>query len=199
MAEVDEHDTEELLSVPDQTDANFRWTVKKYRFVYHMARLGNATEAAKRSGYATADYGAVLMAQLPVRMAVQYEVRTILNAEHENEETVISRWHQWANVNIKEFFDEGWELKDITSLPDELTRCIKKVTVRQTQHGRDVNFEIQDAARANTDLANFMGMLSKDGETAPPEETAKSIKQMLDEMKEVDAQEPSMEIGRAHV
>jgi len=195
MADVEEQDPNELISFPDQEDPKFRWTTKKRRFVQLMARLGEVDTARERAGFTTAGYGSVLMAQMPIRSAVMKEVRVLLNAQMESEESVLDRWHLWANSNAKDYFDANWELKDISTLTDEQARCIKKVIIRQTAHGRDVNLELYDASRANENLANFMGMLKTDGELVAPEETAKTIKQMLEAMRETNATEPPMEAG----
>lgn len=196
--EITEDRYGELLSIEDSETPNFRWTPKKRRFCYYMSRLGNVKEATTRAGYANAEYGNTLMMEPPVRLQVQHEVRYLLRAESENEETVIARWARWAQSDVGDYFAEGWHLNDIDALTDEQRKCIKKVKIAHNQFGRNIDFELHDAHKANNDLAMMMGLLGKSTEDAklPPEEQAKTIQQMLKEMREADGiQEPPLESG----
>jgi hypothetical protein len=189
----DEARYEELLSVP-VPDKPTRWTTKKRRFCYHMARLGNASEASERAGYLNRDYGSILMGEDIVKEEVQKELRSLLDAETENEESVIARWVRWASVDVGDYFAEGWALNDISQLTEGQRKCIKKVKITHNQWGRQIDFELHDAHKANNDLAVMMGLLGKveEGKTTP-EETAKSIRQMLHEMEGVDGlQKPGL-------
>ena len=193
MTEVDEN----LISIADQDDPEFRWTVKRRRFAYYVAKTGKVDEARKLAGFATEGAGTGLLALQPIRTAVQAYLRQFLEAEGETSESVVARWARWANVDPGDFFQEGrgWELKDINDLTESQRKCIKKVTIREHQHGRDLNIEFHDAAKANNDLATSMGLLGRQDEgDKPPEEAAKAIRAMLQEMDEVDGlQEPGME------
>lgn len=195
MANNDETRYGELLSVVDEKDPKTRWTPKKRRFCFWMARLGNAVEASQRAGYQGEKYGNTLMMEAGVRHQVQMELRSLLSAEAENEDTVVARWARWANADIGDYFDVGWQLRDIGELGEESRKCIKKVKITENQFGRNIDFELHDAHRANNDLAVMMGLLGKtDDGKKPAEETAKSIQQMLKEMQEVDGlQEPVLE------
>jgi hypothetical protein len=185
----------ELLSIEDRNDPKFRWNMKKRRFCYYMARLGSVKEATSRAGYLNPEYGNILMMENPIRMQVQHELRYLLRAESENEETVIGRWARWAQVDIGHYFDAGWELKDIAKMTEGQRKCVKKVKITNNQFGRNVDLELHDAHKANNDLAMMMGILGKlDEGKMPAEEQAKTIQQMLKEMREVDGlQEPPLE------
>lgn len=186
----------ELLSIEDQNHPKYRWTPKKRRFCYFMARLGSAKDAATRAGYINPEYGSLLMMEPPVRLQIQHEVRALLRAESENEESVVGRWAQWAQVDIGDYFEENWELRTIADLSEDQRKCIKKVKITQNQFGRNVDLELHDAHKANNDLAMMMGILGKlDESKQPPEEAAKTIREMLQEMNEVDGlQEPPLEV-----
>jgi len=185
----------ELLSVADTNDSKCRWTPKKRRFCYFMARLGNSQEATERSGYTNREYGTILMQEPAVKLQVQKELRTLLQAETENEDSVIARWARWAQVDIGEYFEKNWDLRNLGDLSEGARKCIKKVKITINQFGRNVDFELHDAHKANNDLAIMMGLLGKvDDSRQAPEETAKTIRTMLKEMNEVDGiQEPQME------
>lgn len=185
----------ELLSIADVEDTKCRWTPKKRRFCYFMARLGNAREASERSGYTNPEYGNVLMMEPGVRLMVQKELRTLLQAETENEDSVVARWARWAQVDIGDYFTKDWELNDIQALTPDQRKCIKKVKITLNAFGRNVDFELHDAHKANNDLAFMMGLLGKVEEgKMPAEETAKTIREMLKEMNDVDGlQKPPLE------
>ena len=194
---MSEEDTGELLSVEDSKTPGFRWTVKKEKFCYHMARMGVVSEAEKAAGYSPG--GAIpAMVQQPIRDRIQKEVRALLRSAGENEDTVIARWAMWADADIGDYFEPGWILKDVTELNEDQRKCIKKVKITHGREGeRNIDFELHDQSAANVHLANMFGLLSKDGEgSRTPEETAKSIKQILQEMDEVNGlTKPELESG----
>jgi len=186
MPESEVAEEDEFCSVPDAKIPTERWTTKKRRFCYWMARLGSITESLKRSELSDG-YGPHLLAQRIVRDEIQKQVRQVLDSESENEESVIARWSRWANVDPGDFFDPGWILKDNSELTEEERKCIKRVKITNNQYGRNVDLELHDSHRANNDLGVMLGLLGRnDGPTAPPEETAKTIKQLLTEMQEAD-------------
>ena len=186
---------DELLSIPDKREPTYRWTVKKEKFCYHYARMGVAETAEKAAGYESVGYGSALLTQRPIRDQVQKEIRNLLRSQGENEDSVIARWARWADADIGDYFDEGWALKDISTLSETARKCIKKVKITHNAHGRNIDFELHDAAKENINLANMMGILKDTGEESESaEQQAKSIKQMLQEMNEVNGlQEPQVE------
>lgn len=192
MAEEDE-----LLSVEDSADGSFRWTLKKREFCHHFVECGNAAEAQRRAGYQTEQYGNVLLTQGPIRREVARLLRAKLRAQNENEDSVIARLHRWAETDPGDFFHAGWILKDVSELSEDQRKCIKKVTIREHQHGRDVNLEFYDAAKANNELAVILGMVrTADEIPVPPEDTAKAIQKLLQQMDERDAVEPEVQGGK---
>lgn len=174
-------------------EKNFRWSVKRVKFCYWMARLGVATEAAAKAGIHEST-ATELMQREQIQAKIADELRNLLRAQCENEDTVLARWSLWANVDPGLFFDKGWELKDISELSEDARKCIKKVKLTENQFGRNVDLEFHDAHRANNDLANVLGMLHREGESEDPEDTARNIADMLKEMREKDGlQEPPLE------
>jgi hypothetical protein len=189
---ADHHDDENsaILSIPDLTEMSYRWTAKKARFCYFFARLGNTNEAAERAQVNPATASGWLSDQ-PIRDEIQKQVRNLLTSQGENEESVIARWAQWADVDIGDYFEDEWNLKSLDDLTPVQRKCIKKVKISQNQFGKNIDIELHDAHKANNDLATMLGILGKsDTADQPPEETAKSIQQMLREMQATDALEP---------
>lgn len=177
----------ELLAIADRDTPSFQWTLKRERFCYFFARTGKITKAAELAGFsAESDWAGKLLDLEPIRARVRQEVRNLLTANSENEETVIARWSNWANADIGDYFEADWQLKDITQLSEEQRRRIKKVKITHNQYGRNIDFELHDAAKANNDLANMFGLLRNEDEDAPAEETAKSIRELLRMMEEAD-------------
>jgi len=184
----------DLLSVPSANNPDFRWSLKREKFCYHFARMGHLGKAEQAAGFAPNSCSNFLMID-EIRERVQQEVRNLLRSAGENEDSVIARWAKWADVDMGDYFSSGWELKDIDSLSEDARKCIKKVKISNNQFGRNIDFELHDASQANIHLANMMGILKNDdGAGASAEEKAKSIKQMLQEMNEVNGlKEPTLE------
>jgi len=177
---------DELFSVPDFTMPEFRWTVKRQEFVYHVARHGNGYQAARDAGMADKS-SEWLLKQQAVRDAVQEEIANQLAASKESEESVIARWAMWAKADVCSIFNADWTLKSMEKIPDAQRKCIKKIKVTHSAHGRNIEVEMFDAHKANNDLAQMMGLLGKgDNDTTPPEETAKQLQSALQEMRILD-------------
>lgn len=194
MAEYDD-----ILSLADRNHPDFRWTPKRLKFVHHFARTSEVGKSAQMAGFKDPAYGTELLKERPIRDRIAEEVHRLLVVQGESEESVIERWIRWANVKPTDYFEPGWQIKDVSELTDDQARCIKKVTIREHQHGRDVNLEFYSSEAANEKLAQMLGILGQDGNmVAPPEETAKNIKKLLEEMKERDAVEAPRDIGQPH-
>lgn len=187
FAEGDDYaSADPLLSIPDPVEREFRWTVKRRAFVYHLARRGNIQQAAADSGFSPLT-GESLIKKQPIRDAVQVEIARQISAAAESEESVIARWATWANGDVCKIFNNDWTLKSKNEIPDETLRCIKRVKVTVTAHGRNVDVELFDAHRANNDLAQLMGLLIKgDSDASTPEETARLIRSAVQEIDELD-------------
>lgn len=174
---------DELVSVPDTVYPEFRWTIKRQEFVYHMARHGIARQAARESGL-TEKTSEVLMKHQAIRDAIQVEVARGLAVVSESENSVIARWAEWANGNIADFLNNDWTVRPLDEIPAEKRRCIRKVKITRNAHGVSTEIELHDQAKANTDLANMMGLLHKgETDTLPPEETAKQLQETLQEIR----------------
>ena len=175
-----------LMSIPDVVDPTFRWTLKRREFVYHLARKGMIKQAAADAGFSPLT-GESLMKMQPIRDAVQVEIARQIAAASESEESVIARWAMWANGDICKIFNDDWTLKAKNEIPEAQQRCIKRIKVTLTAHGRNVDVELFDAHRANNDLAQMMGLLVKgDSDPSTPEETARLIRSAVQEIDSLD-------------
>lgn len=182
-----------LVSVPDTVYPEFRWTIKRQEFVYHMARHGIARQAAREAGLFEKSSEA-LMKEQAIRDAIQVEVARGLAVVSENENSVIARWAEWANGNIADFLQDDWTVRPLNEIPAEKRRCIKKVKVTRNAAGISTEIELHDQAKANSDLANMMGLLHKgESDTLPPEETAKQLQETLQEIRKRNGDPLSVE------
>lgn len=181
-----------FLSIPSDDDnvndeKMFRWTVKRRDFVSQYARTGAIEQASLNAGLSR-QTGSKLIKYQTVRTAIQVEVAKLLLVVAESPESVIARWAAWASADVSKIVNEDWSLKPLSEIPDAQRRCIKKVKVTNTAHGRNIELEMFDAHKANNDLAQMMGLLGRgDADTVPPEETAKQLQQALQEIKNLDA------------
>jgi hypothetical protein len=181
-----------FLSIPSDDDnindeKMFRWTVKRRDFVTHYARTGAIEQASLNAGLSR-QTGSRLIKYQTVRTAIQEEVSKLLLCVAESEESVIARWATWANADVSLIFNDDWTLKPLAEIPMSQRRCIKKIKVTNSPHGRNIEVEMFDAHKANNDLAQMMGLLGKgDSDTTPPEETAKQLQQALQEIRNLDA------------
>lgn len=184
---------DELVSVPDPVHPDFRWTIKRRDFVYHMARHGIARQAAREAGLAEKS-SEPLMKHQAIRDAIQMECARGLAVVSESENSVIARWAEWANGNIADFLQDDWTVRPLNEIPDEKRRCIRKVKVTRNAHGVSTEIELHDQAKANSDLANMMGLLHKgESDTLPPEETAKQLQETLQEIRKRNGDPLSVE------
>lgn len=171
----------------------FRWSLKRNRFCFFVARSGDCADAAEKAGFQR-DYGNQLMQMEPIQKKVQEELRNLLRAQDENEDSVVARWARWANVDPGDFFRAGYEVKDLEDMDEDQRKCIKKIKVTDNQYGRNVDLEFHDAHKANNDLANLLGMLHREDAGDTPEEAARSIVDILKEIADKDGlQEPPLE------
>ena len=197
MSDDDEVDLN--LSIPDEFHKDFRWTTGRREFCYHMARMGDTKKAAEAAGMSPTS-GPYLFQLEAVRDVVQLELARLLRVAGENEECVIARWSRWADVDIGDFFAipeapngdpnqviDHFEIKPFSQLTKEQRQCIKKIKVTRGANGRNIEFEVHDAHKANNDLAQMMGLLGRgDTDATPPEELAASIQRTLQEMQNVN-------------
>ncbi len=193
-------DTDEqgnLLTV-GVTGSSFRWTVRRRKFVYHYPRVnGDAVEAARRAGFKDPYGGSRLLEVAEIKAAIEYELRHMLLKEGENEETIIGRWARWAQGNIYDYWiaePDGrggvgrMALKNPESLTEEQKLAVKKLKVKDTQYGQDIELELEDRSKANDRLAEVHGILSKDGNKGmTPDEYAQLIRSAVDQMDAIDA------------
>ncbi len=184
----------ELLSVPAKEDPGFRWTLKRKRFVSHFVRNGgNGSKAATDAGYKEYQEAARLLQHAVIRQAIQDELRSALQKEGENSETIIARWANMAQANLADYFkmDQDGEisLKDLDSLTNEQQLRLKKITATRNQYGQNITVELHDVLKANDRLAEIHGLLRTDANFLPPDETAKEIRDVLRKMDDVDSLE----------
>ena len=212
MAENSDIRSDENHYLPNQpipeSEAGFRWTLQKRRFVHAIARNGNATAAAMEAGYApttAGQHGARLVKLVTIRNAVAKELNKLLIAADVSEEWIISRWKQIADANIYDYFEvinEAVTVVDpaadqsaanpptvarvvprlVAKNPDELTEeqklAVKKINIKNTVHGQDVTLELEPRMRALELLAEVTGTI-KSGDSATGHLTAEEQAQLL--------------------
>lgn len=194
------------LATEAQPANGFRWSLKRRKFVIAYVRTnGESGKAALEAGYSYPGEGSYLLSLPQIQSAIQTYLRAHLTAAQVTEESVIERWHRWADCSPADFFEyeeipvqiadgnqiviNRLRLKNLDNLSDHQRKSLKKITVRDTQHGQDIQIEVQDQAKANDRLAQILGMLNTDTQLAnvpPPEEAARMIHEFLQLADEAD-------------
>jgi hypothetical protein len=153
---------------------------------------GHGTPAAKVAGYAHPSQEQVRLLKLPnVKAAIKRHLAVMLRNANESRETIIGREANWANSDIRDYFDytndTNGVLKDFSKLTKEQGQCIKKISWNRN----GPVLELHDPGRANRHLAEYAGMLKQKVSDMTPIEAAEAISDALKAMNEADGTDPS--------
>jgi phage terminase small subunit len=185
------------LSEPsDQKNGkNFRWTIKRRRFCHNLVRNGGQIgKAATDAGYNTTEEGTYLLRLPQIKKYIEIDLRNHLDAEAVTEESVITRWANWASVDISDYVEKDRRVKrrgqvrmrSPWNVDAQARKCIKKLTVKDLDDGaQELTIEFHDAMKANEKLAQVLGLMAadRDDKTVNAEETAREIFDAIQQMR----------------
>ena len=185
------------LSEPsDQNNGkNFRWTIRRRRFCHNLVRNGGqVSKAALDAGYATREEGTHLLQLPPIKKYIEIDLRNHLDAEAVTEDSVITRWATWADVDISDYVEKDRRkkrrgqvrMKSPWNVNAQARKCIKKLTVKDLDDGaQELTIEFHDAMKANEKLAQVLGLMAadRDDKNVNAEETARDIFDAIQEMR----------------
>lgn len=196
MSDVPIEEPQVYFGIEDPKHKNFRWNIKRRKFVYYFVRngghIGKALESAGYAAHsASGGRGDNWWRHAAVQRAINQELRACLQKEGENSETIIARWANLAQANIADYFkmdqDGVLNLIDLDSLSEDQQKRIKKVTATVNQYGQNVSLELHDVMKANDRLAEIHGVIRNESSSMSPEEAGEAIRRALTQMDKIDS------------
>jgi phage terminase small subunit len=158
------HSTSEAHSTSNDITLPRPLTDKQSRFVDEYLVDYNRTQAAIRAGYSrkSAHYAGAHLYKNP-RVLEEIERRKQLLSERMEltEDEILNEQQAIARANMADYI-YAIEKGDIKGLKRELGRCIKRLSITNTQFGQRVTIELYDKLAALEFLAKTLGMLDKD-------------------------------------
>ncbi len=146
-------------------DENKPLTVKQQRFVEEYCKDWNGKQAAIRAGYSerTAEYTASRMLRfVKVKKAIDERIEERKKNLEITEKEIIAELAKIGFSDVSKYYEPGFELKDITTLPNELTAAIKEVVKFETEKGTRVGVKFYSKETALELLGKHLGMWKAD-------------------------------------
>lgn len=156
-------------------------TPKQRKFAYYWVQNGgDVLDAAEKAGYQTKHVGDEYIERMRVqgqqtlrKQAVQHAIQEIISheimiTEKQLEYNIYKKLMLIADYDILDFLEpNGRVKKDLSSIPEPLRRCIKKVEVKYAKKGgmeytRIVSIEIMNREWAIEKLMEYIQMIKKD-------------------------------------
>lgn len=147
-------------------------TDKETRFVDEYLIDLNATQAAIRAGYsenAARQIGSETLSKPYIQEAIQAKQKVISERNEVTIDSLISELKSMAFVNTGDFFNEGWEAKDVTELTEAQKRAIQSVKKTKVRFGGEgeseretFEFRLHSKLDAIEKLAKHIGFYEKD-------------------------------------
>lgn len=179
-------------------DNGFVWTVPRTTFVRLYVATGDARTSARDAKLPKDDDPEELLAHESVRAAVQSLHEQVLRRIHETEDTVLSRYSNWAEGNLVDYIDFGdlgpggrvlmhnVKPRDFRNMPRHMQQRVKKFKITHTaQDNTNFEIELHDPIKANDMLARILG-LDKEASAQDPKEVADAIASFLAEIEGID-------------
>lgn len=142
-----------------------RLTVKQERFVEEYCKDFNATQAAIRAGYS--ERGArktanKLRTKADIKKAIDERIEKRKEKLEITEKEIIAELAKIAFSDVAKIYEPNFELKDIATLPNELTASIKEIVKIKTKEGSRVAAKLYSKESALELLGKHLGMWKAD-------------------------------------
>jgi len=179
-------------------------SVKRRKFVmFYVENGGNGTAAAEAAGYAapaTAQYDC--LKNPTVQEQIRKYAALCARNSGESRETILGREINWTKGRVSDYFNDvpliaadgspvldasgqpatTTELKPMSTWTDDQAARVKKISWNRN----GVVLELHDPMRANRNLAEYSGMLSKEDAALGAEDAAALIGAAMARMDELD-------------
>jgi phage terminase small subunit len=156
-------------------------TAKQDRFCSEYMVDLNATQAAIRAGYSkkTANrIGPENLSKPVIKDRVQTLMKGLQEATGITARRVIEEYAKIGFSNIKEYLDDGNEIKDISQLPDEVAAAVDSIQCDIRHDGGDsegytekVKIKLHSKLNALDSLGRHLDIFNKDNQSAKQEIT----------------------------
>lgn len=142
-----------------------RLTVKQERFVEEYCKDFNATQAAIRAGYSTKTANRIAsenLSKLDIKKAIDERIKERKEKLEITEKEIIAELAKIAFSDVAKLYEPNFELKDIATLPNELTASIKEIVKIETEKGTRVAAKLYSKESALELLGKHLGMWKAD-------------------------------------
>jgi phage terminase small subunit len=153
---------------------------------YHACK--NATQSAKDAKYSpkTAySQGQRLLKNVEILGRLEYLNRAVAEKCGVTAEKVVAELAKIGFSNLKDFMEEKHSIRDITTLPDEVTAAVKSIqtTIRHDSGDSDgytekVKIDLHDKKGALVDLGRHLNIFEKDNALGVSDDLAELMKEI---------------------
>lgn len=140
-------------------------TERQKRFVEEYCKDFNATQAAGRAGYDKRyvnKTGPRLLVNVGIKKAIDERIEKRKEKLEVTEKEIIAELSKIAFSDVKNYYEKDFEIKDITTLPNELTAAIKEVVKIKTDKGTRIGLKFYTKETALELLGKHLGMWKGD-------------------------------------
>lgn len=142
-----------------------RLTDKQKRFVEEYCVDFNKTQAAIRAGYSknrAAEIGGQNYRKLHVKKAIDKRIEKRKKKLEITEKQIIDELAKIGFSDVAKYYEKNFELKDISTLPNELTAAVKEVVKIETDKGTRIAVKLYSKELALELLGKHLGMWKAD-------------------------------------
>lgn len=142
-----------------------RLTDKQKRFIEEYCVDFNKTQAAIRAGYSknrAAEIGGQNYRKLHVKKAIDERIEERKKKLEITEKEIIAELAKIGFSDISKYYEPGFELKDISTLPNEFTSAIKEVVNIKNDKTTRIGIKLYAKVHALELLGKHLGMWKAD-------------------------------------
>jgi phage terminase small subunit len=162
---------------------------KQYEcFCQHYHACKNATQAAKDACYSektAGSKGTQLLQIVSIEARIEYLSLEVASKCGVTAERVVNELAKIGFSNLKDFMEEGHSIRDITTLPDEVTAAVKSIQTSIRHDSGDsegytekVKIDLHDKKGALVDLGRHLNIFEKDNALGVNDDLAGLMKEI---------------------
>jgi len=149
-------------------------TPKQENFVEEYLVDLNATQAAIRAGYSKKTAGIIGHENLrkpKIQAVLQSRRDELMKSTKMDQQWVLERYKKLASYKITDFFDDEYNLKPLSEIPEDAIFAIQGLDVDTKTIGKDIKsfiqkFKLSDKKAALDSIARHLGFFERDNDQA---------------------------------